>query len=120
MRGQTLSLKEREFVVSSRALGMKLPRVFLKYLMPNMLGPIVVNASFGMAGVIMVESSLSFLGLGVPLDVPSWGGMLDLGTKYLLIAPQLSIYPGIAIMLVVLGFNFLGDGLRHKFAARDR
>jgi peptide/nickel transport system permease protein len=94
--------------------------MFLKHLLPNMVGPIVVNASFGMAGVIMVESSLSFLGLGVPVNMPSWGAMLDQGTKYLLIAPHLSIYPGLAIMLVVLGFNFTGDGLRDKLAPRNR
>lgn len=120
VRGQTLSLKEREFVIAGRAIGVGTPRLFLKHLLPNMIGPIVVNASFGMAGVIMIESGLSFLGLGVPVDVPSWGAMLDQGTQYLLVAPHLSIFPGIAIMLVVLGFNFLGDGLRDKLAPRGR
>lgn len=120
VRGQTLTMKEREFVVAGKAIGASLPRLFLKHLFPNMLGPVIVNASFGMAGVIMVESGLSFLGLGVPVDVPSWGAMLDQGTQYLLVAPYLSIFPGIAIMLVVLGFNFLGDGLRDKFAPRGR
>jgi peptide/nickel transport system permease protein len=120
VRGQTLSLKEREFVLAGRAIGVGALRMFLKHLLPNMVGPIVVNASFGMAGVIMVESSLSFLGLGVPVNMPSWGAMLDQGTKYLLIAPHLSIYPGLAIMLVVLGFNFTGDGLRDKLAPRNR
>lgn len=120
VRGQTLSLKEREFVMAGRAIGVRAPRLFLKHLFPNMIGPIIVNASFGLAGVIMIESSLSFLGLGVPVDVPSWGAMLDQGTQYLLVAPHLSIFPGIAIMLVVLGFNFLGDGLRDKYAPRGR
>jgi peptide/nickel transport system permease protein len=120
VRGQALSLKEREFVTAGRATGASFLRMSLKHMLPNMMGPIIVNASFGMAGVIMVESSLSFLGLGVPPTEPSWGAMLDQGTKYLLLAPHLSIYPGIAIMLVVLGFNFLGDGLRDKFAPRDR
>lgn len=120
VRGQTLALKEREFVVAGRAIGAGKPRIFLRHLLPNMVGPIVVNASFGMAGVIMIESGLSFLGLGVPVDVPSWGALLDQGTQYLLVAPHLSIFPGIAIMLVVLGFNFLGDGLRDKLAPRGR
>lgn len=120
VRGQTLVLKEREFVQAGKAMGVHIPRLFLRHLFPNMIGPVVVNASFGMAGVIMIESALSFLGLGVPVDVPSWGAMLDQGTQYLLIAPHLSIFPGIAIMLVVLGFNFLGDGLRDKLAPRGR
>lgn len=120
VRGQTLALKEREFVMSGRAIGVSRMRMFFKHLIPNMIGPIVVNASFGMAGVIMIECALSFLGLGVPVDTPSWGAMIDQGTQYLLIAPHLSIFPGIFIMLVVLGFNFLGDGLRDKLAPRGR
>ncbi len=120
VRGQTLALKQREFILATRAIGVSKLRVYFKHLLPNMAGPIVVNASFGMAGVIMIESALSFLGLGVPVDVPSWGAMIDQGTQYLLIAPHLSIFPGIFIMLVVLGFNFLGDGLRDKLAPRER
>ena len=120
VRGQTLALKEREFVLASRVLGVGRMRLFAKHLFPNMLGPVVVNASFGLAGVILVESSLSFLGVGVPPGTPSWGAMLDEGTQYLLIAPHLSVFPGVFIMLVVLGFNFLGDGLRDKFAPRGR
>lgn len=118
--GQTLVLKEKEFVLASCAIGVGRMRLFFRHLLPNMAGPLIVNASFGMAGVIMVESSLSFLGLGVPVDVPSWGAMLDQGTRYLLVAPYMSIFPGIAIMLVVMGFNFLGDGLRDRLAPRGR
>ncbi len=120
VRGQAMTLKEREFIIAGRACGLSSFKICLKHLFPNMIGPVVVNASFGMAGVIMIESSLSFLGLGVPVTTPSWGVMLDQGTKFLLIAPHLSIYPGVAIMLVVLGFNFLGDGLRDKLSARNR
>lgn len=120
VRGQTLALKNREFVVAGRAIGVGHLRMYFKHLLPNMVGPIVVNASFGMAGVIMIESSLSFLGLGVPPTTPSWGAMLDQGTQYILLAPYLSIFPGIFIMLVVLGFNFMGDGLRDKLAPRGR
>lgn len=120
VRGQAFSLKQREFVTATRALGGSSTRLCLLHLFPNMIGSVVVNASFGMAGVIMIESALSFLGLGVPVDTPSWGAMLDEGTQYLLVAPHLSIFPGIFIMLVVLGFNFLGDGLRDKWAPRGR
>jgi peptide/nickel transport system permease protein len=120
VRGQTLALKEREFILAGRAIGVSRWRIYFKHLLPNMAGPIVVNASFGMAGVIMIESALSFLGIGVPVDTPSWGAMIDQGTRYLLIAPHLSIFPGIFIMLVVLGFNFLGDGLRDRLSPRGR
>lgn len=119
-RGQAIALREREFVAASRALGARNRRILVRHLLPNMAGPLIVNASFGLAGVIMIESALSFLGLGVPVDVPSWGAMIDQGTHYLLVAPHLSIFPGLAIMLVVLGFNFLGDGLRGKLAPRGR
>jgi len=117
VRGQAMVLKEREFVSAARAMGARTSRVLLRHLFPNMLGPVIVNASFGLAGVIMVESALSFLGLGVPVDVPSWGAMIEQGTQYLLLAPHLSIFPGLAIMLVVLGFNFLGDGLRDELTS---
>lgn len=120
VRGQTIALKNREFVVAGQAIGVSRTRMCLKHLLPNMAGPIVVHASFGMAGVIMIESALSFLGLGVPVNTPSWGAMIDQGTQYLLVAPHLSIFPGIFIMLVVLGFNFIGDGMRDRFASRGR
>ncbi|OGQ23084.1 MAG: hypothetical protein A3I05_09710 [Deltaproteobacteria bacterium RIFCSPLOWO2_02_FULL_44_10] len=120
VRGQTFSLKERDYIRAGRALGASSLRLCLLHLLPNMVGPIVVNISFGLAGVIIIESALSFLGLGVPIDTPSWGGMLDQGTQYLLVAPHLSIFPGIFIMLIVVGFNFLGDGLRDKLAPRGK
>ncbi len=120
VRGQAMALKNREFVLAERAIGASRRRICVKHLLPNMAGPIIVNASFGMAGVIMIESALSFLGLGVPVDTPSWGAMIDQGTRYLLVASHLSIFPGIFIMLVVLGFNFLGDGLRDRFSPRGR
>ncbi|MFA4874321.1 MAG: ABC transporter permease [bacterium] len=119
-RGQTFAMRERDFVTAARATGVAPPRILARHLFPNMIGPVLVNTSFGMAGVIMIESALSFLGLGVPVNTPSWGAMIDQGTQYLLVAPHLSIFPGIAIMLVVLGFNFLGDGLRDKLAPRGR
>lgn len=114
VRGQVLSLREREFVQAAKSVGVPPRRIFFRHLLPNIAGPLVINATFGMAGVILAESTLSFLGLGVPISTPSWGAMLDTGTQFILIAPHLSIFPGIAIMLVVLGFNFLGDGLRDR------
>jgi peptide/nickel transport system permease protein len=87
-------------------------------ILPNVLSPIIVQATFGMAGVIISESSLSFLGLGVSPGTPSWGAMLSEGKQVLLQAPHVSIFPGLAIMLVVLAFNFIGDGLRDRFDPR--
>ena len=89
--------------------------IILRHLLPNMVGPLTVQASFNMAGVIIAESSLSFLGLGAPPGTPSWGALLDQGKDFLIEAPHIAIFPGIAIMLTVLGFNLLGEGLRDKF-----
>lgn len=114
-RGQVLAIKEREFVRAAASLGANDGRLMFLHILPNMMGPMLVQSTFGMAGVILVESTLSFLGLGVPVETPSWGNMLDQGTSYLLIAPHLSLFPGLMIMLVVLGFNFLGDGLRDRY-----
>ena len=112
VRGQVLSLKERGFVLAAVGSGASLPRIWVRHLLPNLFAPLVVNATFGMAGIIIAESTLSFLGLGLPPNVPSWGRLLDQGVQYLLIAPHLSIFPGIGIASLVLGFNLLGDGLR--------
>ena len=118
VRGEVLALKQREFILAARVVGMSRRRLFIYHLIPNLAGPLLVQATFGMAGVILVESTLAFLGLSVPPTTPSWGGMLDQGTQYLLVAPHLSLFPGIFIMAVVLGFNFLGDGLRDKLDPR--
>jgi peptide/nickel transport system permease protein len=119
VRGQVLSLKEREYVLAAVGVGASTPRIWQKHLVPNLFAPLLVNATFGMAGVILAESTLSFLGLGLPADVPSWGRLLDQGVQYLLVAPHLSIFPGIAIALLILGFNFLGDGLRDYFDVKE-
>lgn len=113
-RGQALQFREKEFVMAAKGIGASNLRLMVRHILPNLMAPMLVQATFGMAGVILVESSLSFLGLGIPSSLPSWGNMLDLGTSYLLVAPHLSIFPGLFIMLVVLGFNFLGDGLRDR------
>lgn len=112
VRGQTLALREAPFVEAARALGAGTPRILFKEILPNCLSPVLVQATFGMAGAILAEAGLSFLGLGAPPGVPSWGSMLNEGRAYMLVAPHLSVFPGAAIMLTVLGFNFLGDGLR--------
>ena len=119
VRGQILSLREREFILAARAIGAGPARIIVRHLLPNLMGPVIVQATFGIAGVILAESSLSFLGLG-PQDVPTWGRMLQEGTDYLLFAPHLSIFPGLAIALTVLAFNFLGDGLRDRLDPKTR
>jgi peptide/nickel transport system permease protein len=112
VRGQVLALREYEFVQAARALGADAKRIIARHLMPNVLGPVIVTATFGMAGAIVAEAGLSFLGLGTQPPTPSWGSMLNDGRAFLLTAPHLTTFPGVAIMVIVLGLNFLGDGLR--------
>ncbi|MCP4159113.1 MAG: ABC transporter permease [Deltaproteobacteria bacterium] len=112
VRGQVLAVKEREFVYAARTSGQSDLRVMFMHILPNIMSPVIVQATFSIAGVIIAESSLSFLGLGAPPGTPSWGLMLSEGTKELLDAPHVSIFPGAAIMLLVIAFNFIGDGLR--------
>jgi peptide/nickel transport system permease protein len=119
VRGQVLSVREREFVLAARTSGQGDLRIMLVHILPNVLSPVIVQATFGIAGVIISESSLSFLGLGAPPGTPSWGAMLSQGKQVLLDAPHVSIFPGLAIMLVVLAFNFLGDGLRDRLDPRS-
>jgi len=119
VRAQVMSLREREFVLAARALGARTPRIFLRHLLPNLAGPLLVQATFGLPGVILAEVALSFLGLGVPPGTPSWGGLLEAGSAYLLVAPTLAAAPGLAVALTVMGFNFLGDGLRDLLDPRQ-
>ncbi len=112
VRGQVLFLREYEYVVAAKALGAGASRIILHHIVPNLLAPVIVQATFGMAGAILAEAGLSFLGLGAQPPTPSWGSMLNEGRQFLLVAPHLTTFPGLAIMIVVLGFNFLGDGLR--------
>ena len=114
VRGQVLAEKNKEYVMAAKALGGSHPRIILRHILPNCFAPVIVEATFGLAGVILAESSLSFLGLG-PQDVPTWGRLLNEGTQYLLFAPHVATFPGIAIMLTVLAFNFIGDGLRNQW-----
>jgi peptide/nickel transport system permease protein len=116
-RGQVLQVREREFVHAARALGAGPVRVMARHVIPNMLSPLIVQATFGFAGVILVEASLSFLGLG-RLHGYSWGALLSQGTTYLWRTRHLALAPGLAIAAVVLGCNLLGDGLRDRFDPR--
>ena len=111
VRGQVLKVREMEYVTAARALGAKSPRVIVKHVLPNVINPVIVMATLGLAGAILAEASLSFLGLGVQPPTPSWGAMLTSGRRYLGLANHLAIFPGAAIMLAVMGLNFLGDGL---------
>lgn len=112
VRGEVLSLKQRDFVQAARALGAKDHYIILRHVIPNTLPSVMVIATFAMAIVIITEASLSFLGLGVPPSIPTWGSMLSEGRSYMYRAPWLTIFPGIAIFITVLGINLLGDGLR--------
>ncbi len=115
VRGETLSLKERDFVEASKALGVHNFSIIFKHILPNCLGPIIVVATLGIADAILTEATLSFLGLGIQPPTPSWGSMLSRGREYIWSAPHLVIFPGLAILITVLGFNLLGDGLRDIF-----
>ncbi|HEY2092622.1 MAG TPA: ABC transporter permease [Thermoanaerobaculia bacterium] len=111
VRGQVLKVREMEYVTAAKALGARSPRVIVLHVLPNVINPVIVMATLGLAGAILAEAALSFLGLGVQPPTPSWGSMLTSGRQYLGLANHLAIYPGIAIMLAVMGLNFLGDGL---------
>ena len=117
-RGQFLALREEEYVQAARAVGASNLRIVWRHLLPNSLAPLLVQLSLGMGQVILIEASLSFLGLGAQPPTPSWGAMLSNGRAYLLVAPWLTLFPGVAIMLVVLGFNLMGDGLRDALDPR--
>lgn len=114
VRGQALRAREFDFVQAARALGASPARIVLHHVLPTAFPAVVVQATLGMAGAIIAEASLSFLGLGVQPPTPSWGTMLDAGRSHLFDAPHLTIFPGLAIATLVLGFNFLGDGLRDR------
>ena len=119
VRGEILSLRERDYVQAARSLGASPTRLLLVHLLPAVAAPVAVQASFGVGGIIIAEAALSFLGLGIPPPQPTWGGMLDEGRAFLLVAPHLTTVPGLAIGLSVLGFNFLGDGLAQLFGHRS-
>jgi peptide/nickel transport system permease protein len=114
VRGQSLRAREFEYVQAARALGAGARRIVVRHILPTAIPAVIVQATLGMAGAIISEASLSFLGLGVQPPTPSWGTMLDAGRSHLFDAPHLTIFPGLSIAILVLGFNFLGDGLRDR------
>ncbi|MBW3564045.1 MAG: ABC transporter permease [Acidobacteria bacterium] len=120
VRGQVLKVREMEFVTAAEALGARSPRVILWHVLPNVINPVIVMATLGLAGAILAEAALSFLGLGVQPPTPSWGSMLDSGRQYIGAANHLTIFPGVAIMIAVMGLNFLGDGMIDAFDPKYR
>ncbi len=118
VRAEFLSLKEREFIQAARALGAKDSRIIFRHLLPNALAPVMVSATLGVAGAILTESALSFLGLGVQPPTPSWGNILTAGKDNIEIAWWLSVFPGLAILVTVLSYNLLGEGIREAIDPR--
>lgn len=119
-RGQTLTVRENEFVAAAILLGARPRRIILRHILPNVVAPVIVQATLLVAVAIIIEASLSFLGVGVTPPTPTWGGMLRTGQQYLAVAPWLGFVPGIAIFVTVLSINFLGDGLRRALDPRLR
>jgi peptide/nickel transport system permease protein len=120
VRADVLSLREREFVLAAQAAGAGPARIIFRHVVPNVLGPVIVLASLGIGGIILLESALSFLGLGAQPPTASWGGMLADGRAFILIYPQIAIAPGVMISLTVLAFNLVGDGLRDALDPRQK
>jgi peptide/nickel transport system permease protein len=119
VRGQVLQAREFEYVAAARAIGAATPRILLRHVLPAALPALTVQATLGMGGAILSEAALSFLGLGVQPPTPSWGAMLNYGRAHVLDAPHLTVFPGVAIALVVLGLNLLGDSLRDKLGGTE-
>jgi peptide/nickel transport system permease protein len=120
VRAQVMEAKEREFVEAARALGASDLRVILRHILPNIIQPLIVQAAIGMAGAVLAEATLSFLGLGIPPPAASWGSMLNDGRSHLFDSPHLVLFPAAAVMLAVLSFNFIGDALRDLLDPRTR
>jgi peptide/nickel transport system permease protein len=120
VRAQVLAVREREFVEAARALGAGDLHIVVRHILPNIIQPVIVQAAIGMAGAILAEATMSFLGLGVPPPTASWGSMLNDARSHLFDAPHLVLFPAITVMLAVLAFNFIGDALRDLLDPRSR
>jgi peptide/nickel transport system permease protein len=120
VRGDVLALKEQEFVLAAKSIGTPPYRMILRHILPNVMSPIMVSATLGIANAIITESALSFLGLGFPSDFPTWGRLLFDSTNFMTLSPERVIYPGLAISLTVLSVNYMGDGLRDALDPRIR
>jgi len=120
VRGEVLALKEREYVLAAKSIGVPARRVIMRHILPNIISPVMVAATLGVAEAIITESVLSFLGLGFPPDFPTWGRLLFDGLQYIQLYPERVIWPGLAISLTVLSVNYIGDGLRDALDPRIR
>jgi len=120
IRSQVLSLKEREFVIAARSLGLTTPQIIRRHIIPHLIPTIIVYSTLGVATSILIEASLSFLGIGVPLPQPSWGEMISEGQKYFQSAPWLLVAPGVTMIIAVLAFNLMGDWLTDLFDASTK
>jgi peptide/nickel transport system permease protein len=120
VRGDVLGIKEREFVLAAHSIGVRRRKIIFRHILPNVLSPIMVSATLGIANAIITESALSFLGLGFPPDFPTWGRLLYDGTNFIQITPSRVIWPGLFIALTVLSVNYIGDGLRDALDPRLR
>src|SRR5437588_2626380 len=120
VRAQVLATREREFVEAARALGASDLRVITRHILPNIIQPVIVQAAIGMAGAVLAEATMSFLGLGIPPPTASWGSMLNDARSHLFDAPHMVFFPAVAVMLAVLSFNFIGDALRDYLDPRSR
>ncbi len=120
MRGQVLKVREYDYVLAARALGAGNLRILFTHILPNAVQPLIVQASLGMAGAVLSEASLSFLGLGIPPPAPSWGTMIEEGRQFFTVSPHVLFFPGVAIAMTVLAFNFIGDGLREYLDPKQR
>ncbi len=120
VRAQVLAAKEKEYVEAARALGASDLRILMKHIVPNIIQPVIVQAAIGMAGAVLAEATMSFLGLGVPPPAASWGSMLNDARSHLFDAPHMIIFPAVAVMLAVVSFNFVGDALRDYMDPRSR
>ncbi len=120
VRAQVMAVRQREFVEAARALGASDVRILLRHILPNIVQPLIVQAAIGMAGAVLAEATLSFLGLGIPAPAASWGGMLNDARAHLFDAPHMVLFPALAVMLAVLSFNFLGDALRDYLDPRTQ
>ncbi len=120
VRAQVMAVREREFVEAARALGASDLRILCRHILPNIVQPVIVQGAIGMAAAVLAEATLSFLGLGVPAPTPSWGAMLNDARSHLFDAPHLAVFPAMAVMLMVLAFNFVGDALRDRMDPRTR
>jgi peptide/nickel transport system permease protein len=120
VRAQVMAVRQREFVEAARALGSSDARILLRHILPNIIQPLIVQAAIGMAGAVLAEATLSFLGLGIPAPAASWGSMLNDARSHLFDSPHMIIFPALAVMLAVLSFNFIGDALRDYLDPRTR